>query len=90
MASINKIDIPKLKRTENYIIWSIRTKALLVQEDLLNSLKYYSISAQNNKALAIIKLLCEDNTLLYIRDETSAKKAWETLRETYQRFKYQI
>ena len=69
------IDIPKLNRSNNYIIWSIRTKALLVQEDLLNSLKYYSISAQNNKALAIIKLLYKDNTLLYIRDETSTKRA---------------
>ena len=69
------IDIPKLNGPNNYIIWSIRTKALLVQEDLLNSLKYYSISAQNNKALAIIKLLYKDNTLLYIRDETSAKRA---------------
>ena len=75
MASINKIDIPKLKGTENYIIWSIRTKALLVKEDLANPLEDYSISAKNSKALAIIKLLYKDNPLLYIRDETSTKRA---------------
>ena len=75
MASINKIDILKLKGTENYIIWSIRTKALLVKEDLANPLEDYSISAKNSKVLAIIKLLYKDNPLLYIRDETSTKRA---------------
>ena len=75
MASINKIDIPKLKGTENYIIWSIRTKALLVKEDLANPLEDYSISTKNSKALAIIKLLYEDNPLLYVRDKTSTKRA---------------
>ena len=75
MASINKIDIPKLKGTENYIIWSIRTKALLVKEDLANPLEDYSISAKNSKVLAIIKLLYKDNPLLYIRDKTSTKRA---------------
>ena len=34
-------------------------------------------------ALAIIKLLCEDSPLLYIKDETNAIRAWQTLRDIY-------
>jgi hypothetical protein len=38
---------------------------------------------KNRKTLSIIRLLCAKNTLLYIRDETSAYLAWKKLEEIY-------
>lgn len=85
--SLNRLDLPKLTGSDNYIIWSIRLQALLIKEELYDPIEKDSISntntTKNRKALAIIKLLCDDSPLLYIRDENSAKKAWETLRDIY-------
>lgn len=83
MGSLDKIGIPKLRGSENYITWSTRTKATLIKEDLLSSLSEGSSEPKNNKGLAIIKLLCEDGPLLYIKDIDNAKKAWEKLESIY-------
>src|ERR1700761_2111821 len=86
MTSLNKLDLPKLYGSDNYITWSIRIQALLIKEDLYEPIEKDSISntnTKNRKALAIIKLLCDDSPLLYIRDEDNAKKAWQTLRDIY-------
>lgn len=86
MTSLNKLDLPKLYGSDNYITWSIRIQALLIKEDLYEPIEKDSISGtntKNRKALAIIKLLCDDSPLLYIRDEDNAKKAWQTLRDIY-------
>ena len=85
MAINEKLSLPKLKGTDNYIIWSLRAKAYLIEKG------YYSALLDNeelpidfnNKALAIIYLLCEDGPLLHIRDITSAKAAWEKLENLY-------
>lgn len=39
--------------------------------------------SKNRKTLSIIRLLCAKNSLLYIRDETSAYLAWRKLEEIY-------
>lgn len=39
MSSIDKVSLPKLKGSGDYIIWSIRLKAALVREDLLSTIK---------------------------------------------------
>lgn len=80
MASIDKISIPKLKGTENYIIWSLRTEAALTEKGYINAIKPISVDILldeeiNRKALAIIKLLCDDGPLLHIRAEKTAKSA---------------
>lgn len=83
MTSLDKISIPKLKGSDNYITWSIRTKATLTKEDLAAPIEEADLGAKNNKALAIIKLLCEDGPLLYIKDLVSAKEAWSKLKDLY-------
>ena len=76
--------MPKLLGIENYTIWLIRAYALLVKEDLgfdtldldrTISDKTTITPAKNRKTLAIIKLLYNDNPLLYIKDKTSAIQA---------------
>ncbi|PSR81061.1 hypothetical protein BD289DRAFT_439671, partial [Coniella lustricola] len=80
MASIDKISIPKLKGTENYIIWSLRTEAALTEKGYLSAIKPDLVNIPineeiNRKSLAIIKLLCDDGPLLHIRAEKTAKAA---------------
>src|SRR3569623_666906 len=87
MTTLGRLDLHKLSGSKNYIIWSIRLQALLVKEDLFEPIESENSgntnTAKNRKALSIIKLLCEDSPLLYIRDANNAKTAWETLREIY-------
>ena len=83
MASLEKIGLPKLRGSDNYVTWSIRLKAALVKEDLFSSIEDDSDESKNNKGLAIIKLLCEDGPLLYIKDISMAKEAWEKLENIY-------
>ena len=84
MSSADKITLPKLRGSENYIIWSIRMKALLIKDDLFNPIEDISYTAsKNNKAISIIKLYCEDGPLLYLRDIVSAKDAWYRLESLY-------
>ncbi|KAJ5767425.1 hypothetical protein N7533_000008 [Penicillium manginii] len=92
MSNLPKIEVPKLLGIENYTTWSIRAYALLIKEDLgfdtldpdgTISDETNITPAKNRKALAIIKLLCDDNPLLYIKDETSAIQAWNTLKELF-------
>ena len=81
MSSSDKITIPKLRGSVNYITWSIRVRALLIKEDLYKTIEEPLISTKNNKAISHIKLLCEDGPLLYIRDIYSAFDAWKRLEE---------
>jgi hypothetical protein len=74
MASMDKISLPKLQGSDNYITWSIRTKATLIKEDLSSTIE---------EDIAIIKLLCEDGPLLYIKDIARAKEAWIRLQDLY-------
>ena len=76
MASLDKISLSKLKGSDNFITWSIRTKAYLTKDDLSSTLEDSTLGKENDKALAIIKLLCEDGPLLYIKDINNAKEAW--------------
>lgn len=64
--------------------WSIRNQAALTREDLASCLERDTNRAKNScKGLAIIKLLCDDGPLLYIKDITSAKEVWQKLRDMY-------
>ena len=83
MSSLDKIGLSKLKGSENYITQSIRTKAYLIKDDLYSTIEDPVLGRENDKALAIIKLLCEDGPLLYIKDIASAKEAWQKLEDLY-------
>lgn len=87
-SSLTKIQIPKLKGSENYILWSIRAKAYIsnigyylpidpTDIDIINSLEI------DKKALSIIQLLVEDGPLLQIQYSTTTLEAWNTLKELY-------
>ena len=86
MASNDKIGLPKLKGSQNYIPWSIRARATLIKEDLISAIKEDTSLVDekvNEKALAWIQLLCEDGPILYIKDISSAKEAWDKLQDLY-------
>lgn len=83
MSSIDKVSLPKLKGSGDYVTWSIRLKAALVREDLLSTIEGNSQEPKNSKGVAIIKLLCEDGPLLYIKDISNATEAWNKLENIY-------
>jgi hypothetical protein len=83
MTSLDKIYLPKLKGSENYIIWSIRVKAALIKEDLYTPIESPSIGVKNNKAISVLKLYCDNGPLLYLKDIESAYKAWLRLEALY-------
>ena len=85
MTSLEKLGLPKLIGSENYIIWSIRVKAALTKEDLASPIDDNTITSgiKNNKAVALIKLLCDDGPLLYIRNIQGANEAWKKLEDLY-------
>ena len=82
MASLEKVVIPKLLGSENYLIWAVRVRAALMRENIDINAQSLAAAA-NNKALYSIQLLCADGPLLYIKDHTTASAAWARLKELY-------
>jgi hypothetical protein len=82
----DKVLMHKLKGTSNYEVWALRTDAYLIKEGqkgaIIASIPEIDQDI-NDKALANIKLLVEDGPLLQIQHITSAKEAWESLKNLY-------
>lgn len=93
MAFNDEFKITKLN-SENYHAWSIRTKAALVQKNCWEAVDPgYSGSEMtdeerkhNNKALTFLFLVVEDSHLDDIGTCTTAKEAWEILREIHTKY----
>jgi len=89
MGNSDKTSIPKLKGTENFMIWQMRCHALLTKDGYLKAISATSngtISCtgdQNDKALAVIRINVEDSPLLTIKNCSTAIEAWEKLENTY-------
>ena len=81
--SSEKISIVKLKGSINYEVWALRTKALLTKEGQIDTIFNISNDAKNLKALSNIQLLIEDGPLLQIQEYTTAKEAWDALKNLY-------
>ena len=81
--SSEKISIVKLKGSINYEVWALRTKALLTKEGQIDTIFNISNDAKNLKALSNIQLLIEDSPLLQIQEYTTAKEAWDALKNLY-------
>jgi hypothetical protein len=82
----DKVTIQKLKGTSNYEVWSLRSDAFLIKEGQKRAIIASVPEIEqdiNDKALANIKLLVEDGPLLQIQHITSAKEAWEALKNLY-------
>ena len=81
--------VEKLNGT-NYYNWKFKVKMLLIKDGLWSTIdEPAQDTAAWNKlnldAFAIISLTVEDNQLIYIRNETTAKAAWNNLKEQHQR-----
>ena len=83
MLQVDKISIPKLIGTDNYLIWSIRTSAVF-QKDGIDLKDLLSLTeSQSLKVLATIQLLCADGPLLHIKDCKTPTEAWTSLKQLY-------
>ena len=82
-SSLEKLAIQKLKGAANYIIWSIRSEAVLIKEKLSITLTDDLDLDKNCEALSIIKLLCEDGPLLQIKNTKTPREAWDKLKKLY-------
>lgn len=74
IAFLDKINIPKLKGINNYIIWSLYIIIALIKKGY-NIIVFNIANNNNNKAFAIITLLYKDKPLLYIRGINIIKEA---------------
>ncbi|KAH8236066.1 hypothetical protein KR032_006030, partial [Drosophila birchii] len=91
LCSIEKLD------EENYAVWSVQMKSILVQSDLWpivcgRTVKNEGDSQEQNalfdtrdeKALASILLGVKSSQINFIKNCTSSKEAWEKLMSVYQ------
>lgn len=83
MSTIEELQIPQLKGSANYQIWSIQMRALLTDRDLHLSLSTTTTGRKNERALAVIQLYCEDGPLAHIENIKDCQIAWQTLEELY-------
>ncbi|XP_051163516.1 uncharacterized protein LOC127282958 [Leptopilina boulardi] len=77
---------------DNYSVWSKKIELLLIREDLWEVVKEEpptpedsTWAKKDNRARATIGLLIEDNQLVHIEDATTAKEAWEKLKQHHQK-----
>lgn len=87
----DKFAITKLTN-DNYYVWQYRVEMLLIKEGLWDAIKLEKPEPVTNKwrkmddeARAYISLLVADNQLNHVRKATTAKDAWNTLKEYHQK-----
>ena len=70
----------------NYNAWLFRIIRILKEKDLFSAIEEETISsaAKDNQAFTIITLNIKDSQIPHIQDTTTAKKAWEALKEVHQ------
>ena len=82
MPSLSKLNLPKLKGSNDYNFWAIRMQAILTNEKLLQPILQEG-HTKNEEALALIYLSIEDGPLSQIQHIKSAKEAWDKLQSLY-------
>lgn len=75
---------------ENYSVWVVQMKSLLVTMDLWDAVIGTEVAAANSskldmKALATITLCVKSSELIHIKDCQTANDAWRTLNSLYKR-----
>lgn len=93
MGEPMRIAISKLNGG-NYQVWKFKMELLLIKEELWDQVKTTvpteaaAASAwkkKDDKARATICLLVEDSQLMHIRKATTAKEAWDSLKEYHEK-----
>lgn len=85
-----KIQITKLNN-KNYHNWKFKMELLLIKEKVWNTISEAAPTTlttdwidKNNTARVLIGLNVEDTQLSYVRNQTSAKGAWDALKNIYE------
>lgn len=77
--------------SENYTVWAVQMKSLLITLDLWDSVEGASVTAggdtnkRDMKALATIMLCVKPSEIIHIKDCKTATDAWNTLSGLYKR-----
>ena len=93
----NSYNIQPLKETENYEMWSLRIRALLVENDLVSHVtipnydietvieneQFVLLSNEAEKAKSVILLNLTDGPLVQIQHIEKSYNIWKTLRNLY-------
>lgn len=85
-----KIQIQKLNN-QNYSVWSYKLKLLLIKEKVWDNITANTPdpvtatwTSNDQNAQALIGLNVEDTQLLHIRNKTTAREIWTTLKEIHE------
>jgi hypothetical protein len=93
MADLFRANITKLNN-DNYSVWKFKMELLLMKEDLWSQVSTKkpadttaaaSWQKRDDRARATIGLLVEDSQLIHIRKDTTAKGAWESLKNYHEK-----
>ena len=84
--SIEKLDGSVATGESNYNAWRFRIIRILQEKNLLSAIEEETVSsaAKDHQAFTIITLNIKDSQILHIQDTTTARKAWEALKEVHQ------
>lgn len=89
-AASSTIIVPQILEGEHdYKDWSVHVKTYLLSKDLWDVVettgkpKFKAWRKNNAEALHAIQLSCGPGTFTYIRDKTTAKAAWDTLKAQF-------
>ena len=84
MSSEDKLMVERLD-VDNYATWSVRMRALLTIKGVWSAVTGPSTDPQaDQKALALIALHVKDHHLTTVGESTTARGAWETLKNIYE------
>ena len=91
-TSIIKMEINRFDRKNNFSLWQVRVKDVLIQQRLINALlckeKSTTIEVQNWRRLQMqivstIRLYLTDEVVIHVLDETSSTMLWSKLEKLY-------
>lgn len=93
MASSSELRLTVSKlNNENYQLWKFKVEMLLSRDDLWEvivterpQINYQEWDKKNRQARATISLLVEDDQLIHIRHENTAKGMWDALQKMHER-----
>ena len=89
--SFKETTIDKLNN-DNYNVWKFKLEMLLIREDLYNlvtdeppEIITDQWRSRDRKARAIINLLIQDDQIIHVKNLTTAKETWNTLKNIHER-----
>lgn len=95
MATFEESQIIVKLNSSNYLNWKFKLEMLLIKEELFEvisedppTLVNTDWQRKDRKAKAQINVIFEDAKIVHVKNLTTAKETWDTLKNTHERANY--